>query len=256
MSRRIACVFAHPDDETFCVGGIVAKYASLGNEISLWCATNGDAGKSAGVPVSSREELADLRRSELLAACRILGIETVEMGGYSDGAVAQADPIQLTGYIVAFLRRQRPDVVLTFGPEGAPTAHRDHAAISRAATAAFFLAGLRSAFREQGLEPHAAQRLFYHAWEFPLPDPRLTVESVPYTCAVDVREFKSRKESAFKAHATQQGSAHAFYSSALKNVEHLALAAGVPQPSAMMTDLLDGLTGRSRSSAPNRDPIA
>jgi LmbE family N-acetylglucosaminyl deacetylase len=241
VARRIACVFAHPDDETFCVGGIVARYASEGHEISLWCATNGDAGKSAGVPISSREELAELRRNETRTACHILGIETIEMPGYSDGALDRVDPTQLTGDIVAFLRRQRPDVVLTFGPEGAPTAHRDHSTISRVATAAFFLSGLRSAFSAQELEPHAAKRLFYHAWKFPLPDPRLTLESVPATCAIDVREFKSRKDAAFKAHATQQGSAQAFYSSALKDVEQLALAAGVAQPREMIGDVFEGL---------------
>ena len=58
MTHRIGCVFAHPDDETFCVGGIVAKYAAAGVPVDLFCATNGDAGKSASVPVSSREELA------------------------------------------------------------------------------------------------------------------------------------------------------------------------------------------------------
>src|SRR5947208_3256474 len=83
------------------------------------------------------------------------------------------------------------------------------------------------------------RRLFYHAWEFPLPDPRLKLESVPATCAIDVRQWKERKDAAFKAHATQQGSAHAFYSSALKDVEHLAFAAGVPQPRPMMADLFD-----------------
>jgi len=237
---RIALIFAHPDDETFCVGGIVAKYASAGHQISLWCATNGDAGKSAAVPVSSREELAALRRNEVLVACRLLGIDPVEMPGYRDGALEQADPIELTNDIVSFIRRQRPDVVITFGPEGAPTGHRDHSAISRVATAAFFLSGL-TAFDAQHLAPHAAKRLFYHAWTMPQPDPRLTIESVPPTCAIGVREFKAVKDAAFKAHATQQGSAHAFYSSALKDVEHLAFAAGVAQPQAMIADLFAGL---------------
>jgi LmbE family N-acetylglucosaminyl deacetylase len=238
---RIACIFAHPDDETFCVGGTVAKYASTGHQISLWCATNGDAGKSAGVPVSSREELAELRRSETLVACGLLGIDPVEMADYADGAVAHADARQLTGDIVAFIRRQHPDIVITFGPEGAPTGHRDHAAISRAATAAFFLARLGTSFPEQRLAPHAATRLFYHAWESPMTDPRLALESVPPTCAIDVREYKSVKETAFKAHATQQGSANAFYSSALKDVEHLALACGMPQPRERIEDVFDGL---------------
>ena len=139
----IGCIFAHPDDETFCVGGIVAKYAAAGHEVHLWCATDGDAGKSAGVPVSSREELAALRRHELADAARILGVSSVELGGYRDGELTRADAATLVGDIVGFIRRSRPAVILTFGPEGAPTGHADHAATSRVATAAFFLSWMR-----------------------------------------------------------------------------------------------------------------
>lgn len=235
-------MFAHPDDETFCVGGIIAKYASQGVGIDLFCATNGDAGKAASVPVSSREELAELRRNELLSAARLLGIDRVEMPGYDDGALYQADPHRVTADVVAFIRRSRPTVILTFGPEGAPTGHRDHSAISRIATAAFFLSGLATAFPDDGLPAIQASRLFYHAWQFPLPDPRLKLESVPPTVSVDVREFKARKAAAFAAHVTQQGSAHAFYSSALNDEERLAFAAGVPQPRPMIDDVFEGLS--------------
>ncbi len=240
--RRIGLVFAHPDDETFCVGGIVAKYAAAGAGIDLFCATNGDAGKAAGVPVSSREELAQIRQAETRAACDILGIGEITFGGYGDGQLEQADPTRLIGDIVAFIRRTTPDVILTFGPEGAPTGHRDHKATSRATTAAFFLAGLTSAYPDQELAPWTPRRLFYHAWRFPIPDPRLTLESVPFTCAIDVRAFRDAKDAAFQAHATQQGSAGAFYSAALKDVEELAFAAGVPQPEAIVDDLFAGLT--------------
>ena len=64
-------------------------------------------------------------------------------------ACTTPDPDIVIGEIVALLRRERPDVVITFGPEGAPTQHRDHRAISRLATAAFLLAGTASAFPEQ-----------------------------------------------------------------------------------------------------------
>jgi LmbE family N-acetylglucosaminyl deacetylase len=238
---RIACIFAHPDDETFCVGGIVAKYASEDARIDLFCATNGDAGKAAGVLVSSRDELAALRHDEIHAACRILGIATVEMPGYPDGELAQSDAAKLIGDMVSFIRRTKPDVVITFGPEGAPTGHRDHCAISRAATAAYFLSGLKTAYADQLLEPYSAKRLFYHAWAYPLADPRLKLESVPATCEIDVRAFKAKKEQAFRAHVTQQGSSQAFYGAAFNDVERLAFAAGVPQPRAMIEDVFEGL---------------
>ena len=245
MTHRIACVFAHPDDETFCVGGIVAKYAAAGVPVDLFCATNGDAGKSASVPVSSREELAAIRRDELHAAAEILGIGSVDMPGYRDAELAQVDSAQLTGDIVAFIRRTRPTVLLTFGPEGAPTGHSDHRAVSRAATAAFFLSQLATAYPDQRLAPHRPLRLYYQAWVFPFSDPKLKLESVPATVHIDVRDWKGRKDAAFRAHATQQGSAAVFYADAFFDIEYLALAAGVPQPAAITDDIFAGLDVRS-----------
>jgi LmbE family N-acetylglucosaminyl deacetylase len=242
--QSIACVFAHPDDETFGVGGMIAKYADAGHRIDLFCATNGDAGKTAGVPVSSRHELAEVRKAELAAAAQVLGIQSIETPGYGDGTLGAIDPTPLIGHIVAFIRHSRPAVIITFGPEGAPTGHRDHMAISRAATAAFFLSGLTTQFAEQiahnGLAPHRAARLFYHSWKYPLPDPRLTLEPVPPTVVIDVLAWRERKIAAFRAHATQQLSAAAFETT-LAGEERLALAAGVPQPRAEITDLFEGL---------------
>ena len=243
MSPRpsIGCIFSHPDDETFCVGGIVAKYAAAGHEVHLWCATDGDAGKNAGVPVSSREELAALRRRELGDAARILGISSVELGGYRDGGVARADAATLVGDLVGFIRRRRPTVILTFGPEGAPTGHADHTATSRVATAAFFLSGRATSHPDQNLAPHRAARLYFHAWDFPLAEKRLKLESVPGTARIDVRAFKQQKSAAFAAHQTQQGSTGVFFSSAFPDVEVLAFAAGVPQPSPIVDDVFAGL---------------
>jgi LmbE family N-acetylglucosaminyl deacetylase len=210
-------------------------------KFDLYCATDGDAGKAAGVLVSSREELASIRRAELRNACDILGIEGIAFGGHPDGGLERVDQNALVGDIVAFIRRTKPLVVVGFGPEGAPTGHRDHRAMSRATLAAFFLAPLKTAFPGDGLEPHAPARLFFHAWDFPTANPRLDRESVAATCSIDVRGFRDRKEAAFKAHATQQGSAEAFYGLALVDVERLAFAAGAPQPRPVIDDLFEGL---------------
>src|SRR3712207_2572578 len=129
----IAGVFAHPDDETFSIGGTIAKYAARGVRWDLFCATDGDAGRSSGVPVGSRAELGALRRNELIAAARLLGVRgEIVARGYPDGGLAEVQPDQLVGDVVQFLRVARPDVVVTFGPEGAPNAHRDHREIGRA----------------------------------------------------------------------------------------------------------------------------
>jgi LmbE family N-acetylglucosaminyl deacetylase len=244
LTHRLACVFAHPDDETFCTGGTIAKYAAVGIHTDLFCATNGDAGRNSSVPISSREELGQIRRRELKAAASILGIESVDQPGYGDGTLHTLDPFELIGDIVAFIRRTRPTVVITFGPEGAPNNHRDHRAMSRAATAAFFLSGLRTAYSEQasdGLEPHRATRLYYHAWPFPNSDPIFKLESLPPTATLNVSAWKEPKLAAFMAHATQHYAYDLFVHSVLLDTEHFALAAGPPQPAEMIDDLFAGL---------------
>ncbi len=171
----------------------------------------------------------------------MLGIESVDQAAYGDGTLNQLDPTELIGDMVAFIRRTRPTVIVTFGPEGAPTGHRDHRAVSRAATAAYFLAGLPTQYSEQGLEPHQASRLYYHAWTFPV-DPSLKLESVPTTSEIDVRAWNDRKLAAFKAHATQQYAYDLFVRSVLRDTEPFALASGTPQPRAMTDDLFEGLS--------------
>ena len=242
MTRSIACVFAHPDDETFTLGGTIARYSDAGVRCSLFCATDGNAGRSAAATVSSPAELGALRRKELAAAAKVLGLATVELAGHGDGVLRDVDPDKLVGEVVHFFRRHRPDIVVTFGPEGAPTGHRDHRAISRAATAAFFLAGVLTAYPEQldDLRPHAAVRLYYSAWAPPPAGSPLTLHSVPATAAIDVRRFRERKQAAFLAQPSQRGS-QAFFDQSLTDAEYFALASGAPQPRAIIEDLFEGL---------------
>ena len=238
---RAAAVFAHPDDETFSIGGSIAGYAARGVHWDLFCATDGDAGRSSAVPVSSRAELGALRRNELIAAARLLGVRgEIVTRGYPDGALGDVPADQLVGDVVRFLREARPDVVVTFGPEGAPNAHRDHRVISRAATAAFHLAGSPTAYPDQQLGSHAPARLFYVTWAPPGPDSPHTVHGVPATVRVDVRRELEFKRRAFDLYATQRELRDRFEALGLTDDEWFALAATHEQRS-VATDLFDGL---------------
>ena len=253
MPRSLAAVFAHPDDETFSIAGTVALLADAGVSCSLYCATDGDAGRSSAVTVSSREELGQLRRAELMAAARIIGFDPVVATGYPDGALGTVDGDELVGHIVRFLRARRADVVVTFGPEGAPNTHADHRALSRAATAAFFLAALPTAYPEQlvgnggALTTHRAARLYYVSWDPPAPGDTVGIRkkpaahAVPATARLDVRAALARKREAFMAHATQRDHLAEFEKLALLPDELYALAAGTPQPAAIVDDLFAGL---------------
>jgi len=237
-------VYAHPDDETFSGGGTYAKYAAAGVRCTIFCATDGDAGKTSGIRVASRQELGAIRRKELEAAARILGIASVESVGHPDGGLPAVNQDDLIGQIVGHLRRERPVIVITFGPEGAPNTHADHKVISRAATAAFFLAGRRAAYPDQlerGVEPHSPARLYYVTWPDPQPDSALQAQGVPATARIDVRKFRETENAAFKAHESQQMLQQRFDDVAATDDELFALAAGVAQPVTIIDDLFAGL---------------
>jgi LmbE family N-acetylglucosaminyl deacetylase len=151
------------------------------------------------------------------------------------------EPDQLIGDIVGFLREVKPDVVITFGPEGAPNAHRDHRAISRAATAAFYLAALPTAYPEQQRPTHAAARLFYVTWPPPGADSPYPTYGVPATARIEVRRELETKRRAFLVHATQQTLMDRFERLGLTEAEWYALAGGRRQAQDMISDLFDGL---------------
>jgi LmbE family N-acetylglucosaminyl deacetylase len=222
---------------------LIAKYAAAGVRVDLFCATNGDAGKSSGVPVSSREELGLLRRNELISAARFLGVRNMELPGYRDGTLSSMDPELLIRDIVLVLRRWRPEVVITFGPEGAPTGHPDHRAISRAATAAFFLSGLDAEFPEQlrELKLHRAQRLYYAAWRGRKGPRTPQRTSLPAAARIEVASFMREQMGAFLLHATQRQHMASFVDDAYKKSELFAFAAGVPQRREIVDDLFAGL---------------
>jgi LmbE family N-acetylglucosaminyl deacetylase len=181
--------------------------------------------------VSSPAELGRLRRDELRAACEILGIGAVELGGHPDGLLSKTDLDLVIGEIVSLLRRERPDIVVTFGPEGAPTQHRDHRAISRLATAAYLLAGTTSAYPEQlvgGVEPHRAARLCYVTWPTPAPDSLYQTEGQPIHVRLDARPWNARKREAFRAHTTQQQHRENFERYAVADTECYFIATGTP----------------------------
>ncbi|HWQ15905.1 MAG TPA: PIG-L family deacetylase [Roseiflexaceae bacterium] len=160
---RILGVFAHPDDESFCAGGTLARYAAAGAETMVVSATRGDAGQIRDARAATRRTLGEVRERELHAACARLGVRHALCLDYGDGTLKDIDQEALTGHVARIIRGFRPDVVITFGEDGA-YGHPDHIAISTATTAACRRAGDAAAFPEQlaeGLMPHAPGKLYH-----------------------------------------------------------------------------------------------
>jgi LmbE family N-acetylglucosaminyl deacetylase len=164
---KLMAMLAHPDDESFGVGGTLAKYAAEGVEVSVVTATRGDRGRFRGRPVGDTDHpgadaLGRIREQELRAAAAILGVRHVCVLGFHDQELDRVDPREGVRRIVRELRSFRPDVVLTFGPDGA-YGHPDHIAISQLTTAAA-VAAANAAFMPDDAAPHSVSKLYYIAW--------------------------------------------------------------------------------------------
>ncbi len=155
------CIFAHPDDETLGMGPVIAKYAAEGVEVSLITATRGERGwfgDEASDP--GLEAMGRVREAELRAAARKLGIARVDFLDVVDGELAQAETDPLVAKIVSVLREVRPQVVVSFGPDG-DYGHPDHIAISQLAAAGILCAADASYPAAADEPPHRVSKFYY-----------------------------------------------------------------------------------------------
>jgi LmbE family N-acetylglucosaminyl deacetylase len=140
VTRRIACLFAHPDDDTYGVGGTLALHAGADVRITVVLASSGEAGQIADPSLASRGTLGAVREREDLASWAALGLAPdVRFLRYPDGAIADVPREDLVATFLQVLFDGRPHVVVTFGPDGI-TGHPDHVAVGEAATEAFHVA--------------------------------------------------------------------------------------------------------------------
>ncbi len=183
----ILAVLAHPDDESFGLGGTLALYAERGADVHLVCGTRGEVGDVAPEMLEGFASIADLRESELRCAAGILGLAGVHFLDYRDSgmpgspdnthpkALAYQPLEEVAANVVCYIRDLKPAVVLTFDPIGRYY-HPDHVAIHRATTMAFEHAG-DPAFAPQSGEPWQPQALYYYT--FPKGALRFAVRIMP-----------------------------------------------------------------------------
>jgi LmbE family N-acetylglucosaminyl deacetylase len=134
---RVLAVFAHPDDETLCAGGTLAKYANAGAEVRVVSLTKGGTGQIRDAGAATRATLTAVREREFHAAGKHLGLTEARCLDYSDGELSDMDAQVLVDLASQLLDELDPDVVITFGPDGF-SGHPDHVAVGAAVTAACY----------------------------------------------------------------------------------------------------------------------
>jgi mycothiol S-conjugate amidase len=172
--RRLLISYAHPDDESFGLGGLIARYIAEGVEVYLICATNGDEGTVSPENLNGYKSVTDLRLAELDCAVQTLGLTGVFTFGYKDSGMVstesntnpdclwyawQHERETVVRRVVEVIRQVRPQVVITFNKYGG-YGHPDHIAIQRATTEAFDLTGDPDYLTGE-LPPYQPQKLYY-----------------------------------------------------------------------------------------------
>ena len=172
--KRLLISLAHPDDESFGLGGLIAKYVAEGVEVYYLCATNGEVGTVMTEHMNSYNSVAELRLAELACASQILGFKEVFTLNYKDSGMmnteSNLDPASLwynwnhqtesvLHKVVNIVRQIRPQVIITFNRYGG-YGHPDHIAIQQATTKAFHLAGDKS-YSPGDLPAYQPQKLYY-----------------------------------------------------------------------------------------------
>ena len=194
---RLLAVFAHPDDETFRPGGTLALLARQGIHVHVLTATRGQAGSCGEPPICTPAELPAVRERELHCACTALGTQPPHLLDYVDGHLQEVDAETMVTHILSMVNEIKPQILLSFGPDGL-SGHPDHIVIGQWAAEAFRRAEVVAALYTVAVPQSLAQKL----------DMR-QIHSVPdeaIALTVDVSSIWETKLAAMRCHATQLSS--------------------------------------------------
>ncbi|MCC3371545.1 bacillithiol biosynthesis deacetylase BshB2 [Cohnella sp. REN36] len=205
MHARILVILPHPDDEAFGLSGTLAKYISQGAQVTYACLTLGEMGRNMGVPpFANRVTLPAIRKGELEASCKAIGIQDLRLLGFHDKTIEFEDQDKLDAQIDALIQEVQPTLVVTFYP--GYSVHPDHDACGAAVV------------RTIGRMPAERRPIVYclafsrdHEAHIGQPD---VVE--------DVSDYLAQKMASIQAHKSQFQAPELLGSKALENVELLA----------------------------------
>jgi LmbE family N-acetylglucosaminyl deacetylase len=208
---RLVGVFSHPDDDVYTIGGSLALHRGRLDATLVFC-TSGDAGPIWVEGLATRETLGAVREREQAASMAALGVEAdVRFLRHPDFHLPDVPFEDLVGEIEAVLRDVRPDVVVTFGPDGW-SGHHDHVRAGEAADEAFRRVENEGRLLHAAIPRSAIERFVEELRELGDPDREarslLALRGVPdeeIAIAVDTRAVQERKLAGIEAHRTQIG---------------------------------------------------
>ncbi len=293
--RRLLLVHAHPDDESIGTGATMAHYAATGAHVTLVTCTLGEEGEIhvpalAQLCAAEADQLGGYRIGELAAACAALGVTDHRFlggaGRYRDSGMMglatnehprafwQADLDTAAGYLVEVIREVRPQVLVTYDPDGF-YGHPDHIQAHRVAMRAVELAaaeGIAPAKVYWTAMPRSVLDAGLETFTESSDNPFAGIESadeLPFgtpdaeiAARIDGTDQHAAKEAAMRAHATQIPANSWLYSIAgnfggeFMGVEYFTLAVGEKGPGAGPYGWEDDLFAGIALDDPRRSPVA
>ena len=204
---KILFILAHPDDESFIPSGTIAKYAHEGAQVSYICATKGEGGRFGRERSGKPDQLKLIRCQELDSACQILGISDHYVLDFPDGHLAEMHPAEPIFELVTFIRREKPDVVVTFDITGI-SHHTDHQTIHKWATQAYYLSA-NPFYQTAKLKSHAPAKLYYltvpseHLKSISNSRTMRELTDGKITTVINVSKYMEYKQKAIECHKSQ-----------------------------------------------------
>jgi LmbE family N-acetylglucosaminyl deacetylase len=196
-------VWAHPDDEAYCSSGLMGQVRDAGGRVVVVTATRGEHG-TTDPEAWPPELLGPLREQELRASLAEVGVDEHRWLSHRDGELAGVPLDRGAAELVPVIEAVRPDVIVTFGPEGM-TGHADHRVVSAWTTEAWRRTGRRAALWYATLTPE-----FHEEWGELNARVGLWTADPPVTAASELSaqvrmsgELLARKHRALRAHASQ-----------------------------------------------------
>ena len=189
QAASVLAVVAHPDDESFGLGAVLAAFVDAGSAVAGVCLTHGEASTLG----DQQSDLGRVRAEELAEAARALGIGEVRLFDHPDGALADLPVSELAGLVVAAARSHHADLLVAFDDTGI-TGHADHRQATRAAL-------------------EAAERLDLSVLAWTIPETETTTLNAEYATSfvgrpsdeidLDIVVGRDRQFAAIACHASQ-----------------------------------------------------
>ena len=280
--RCLLSIHAHPDDEASKGAPTVAKYKTEGVRAVLVTCTGGEEGDILNPAMDRpeiRADLAAVRKRELEAASALIGYDELVLLGYRDSgmpdseanarpdAFANADLNEAVARLVKIIRREQPQVILTYGDDQQGYPHPDHLRVHDISLPAFDLAGDHT-YRPDLGEPFTPLKMYYSVWsrarveathakflelglESPFSDDWFTRPSQDdrVTTSIDIEPWFDVRLEALLAHATQVDPESAFWFGLPREIartvhpfEDYILAHSRVETSVPETDLFAGIS--------------